>query len=63
MKIEPKRPNYTVGICCEECDMPMSDCDCEEFGLRYPGWSRIDDEALDDPRHGQAKENNRKVTR
>lgn len=26
-------------------------------------WSRIDDEALDDPRHGQAKEINRKFER
>lgn len=57
MKIEPKRPNYTVR--CMKCEKPVLQCDCEEHGLAWD----IDDEALDSPTRGQAKENNRKVTR
>jgi hypothetical protein len=57
MKIEPRRPNYTAGICCPSCEREMKDCDCE---LIYPDYSYgLDDEALDDPRHNQAKEINR----
>lgn len=61
MMIAPKRPEYKVGICCPSCELEMKDCDCE---LIYPDYSYgLDDEALDSPTHGQAKENNRKVTR
>lgn len=57
--IAPKRPEYKIGICCERCEKPIKECECSMSDI----WSRIRDEALDSPTHGQAKENNRKVTR
>lgn len=58
--VEPKLPNYTVGICCERCEKPMKECDCVECFWHS---QFIDDEVLEDPRHNQAKEINRKFER
>lgn len=55
-----KRPEYKVGIVCLWCEKPMKECQCELYDM---GYSELDDEALDDPNRGHAKEINRKVER
>lgn len=59
--IAPKRPEYKLR--CPYCGNPLANQQTGCCGEVGHGYDDIDDQELDDPRHGQAQEINRKVER
>lgn len=47
-----------ICLLCDECGLQEGACECDDDPY-YPGWSDVDDEALDSPTHGQARHINR----